>query len=277
MAKISASEIKSCVLNEVGYLEKRSNYMLDNKTANAGYNNYTKYTRDVDNSGLCDAQFQGQAWCCGFVMWPFLHLYGKAEAQRALHLPTAHCKAYNCGELYDYFKAANAIHSVPEVGDVVFFRSYNSNGTIRYNYAHVGIVVEVTSTSIVTVEGNTSGASGVIANGGGVCKKSYARNYRCIVGYGRPKYDISVTPVTPTPNYNVTVNTRMLSKGMKGNDVHNVMVLLHDMGYYTASVPKYDNEFGPNMQAAVKAFQKAKGLSADGIIGKDTWSKLLQA
>ena len=146
MAKISASEIKSCVLNEVGYLEKRSNYMLDNKTANAGYNNYTKYTRDVDNSGLCDAQFQGQAWCCGFVMWPFLHLYGKADAQRALHLPTSHCKAYNCGELYDYFKAANAIHSVPEVGDVVFFRSYNSNGTIRYNYAHVGIVVEVTST-----------------------------------------------------------------------------------------------------------------------------------
>ena len=55
MAKISASEIKSCVLNEVGYLEKRSNYMLDNKTANAGYNNYTKYTRDIDNSGLCDA------------------------------------------------------------------------------------------------------------------------------------------------------------------------------------------------------------------------------
>ena len=48
MAKISASEIKSCVLNEVGYLEKRSNYMLDNKTANAGYNNYTKYTRDID-------------------------------------------------------------------------------------------------------------------------------------------------------------------------------------------------------------------------------------
>ena len=82
MAKISASEIRSCVLNEVGYLEKRSNYMLDNKTANAGYNNYTKYTRDVDNSGLCDAQFRGQAWCCGFVMWPFLHLYGKAEARK---------------------------------------------------------------------------------------------------------------------------------------------------------------------------------------------------
>ena len=45
--------------NEVGYLEKKSNYRLDSKTANAGYNNYTKYTRDVDNAGLCDAKFQG--------------------------------------------------------------------------------------------------------------------------------------------------------------------------------------------------------------------------
>ena len=29
--------------NEVGYLEKRSNYNLDDKTSNAGTKNYTKY------------------------------------------------------------------------------------------------------------------------------------------------------------------------------------------------------------------------------------------
>ncbi len=29
--------------NEVGYLEKSSNSQLDDKTANAGMNNYTKY------------------------------------------------------------------------------------------------------------------------------------------------------------------------------------------------------------------------------------------
>ena len=33
--------------NEVGYLEKRTNAQLDSKTANAGYNNYTKYGRDM--------------------------------------------------------------------------------------------------------------------------------------------------------------------------------------------------------------------------------------
>lgn len=31
---------------EVGYLEKATNAQLDSKTANAGYNNYTKYARD---------------------------------------------------------------------------------------------------------------------------------------------------------------------------------------------------------------------------------------
>lgn len=272
MASISVNEVKNYVLGEVGYLEKKSNYRLDSKTANAGYNNYTKYTRDVDNAGLCDAKFQGQAWCCGFILGSFLHLYGKALTQKALHLPTSGCKAYNCGYFADYFKNAKAWYSTPQVGDIVFFRTYNANGTIRYNFAHVGIVVEVTSSTITTVEGNTSGASGVIANGGGVCRKSYSRNSRVINGYGRPAYD--VTPQPQTYRY-VTPSVRMISKGMKGNDVRQAMLILKDLGYYTANIPKSDNEFGPNMERAAKAFQSAKGLSADGIIGKDTWNKLL--
>ena len=32
---------------ELGYLEKKSNKDLDNKTANAGSANYTKYNRDL--------------------------------------------------------------------------------------------------------------------------------------------------------------------------------------------------------------------------------------
>ena len=136
----------------------------------------------------------------------------------------------------------------------------------------MGVVVEVTSSTITTVEGNTSGASGVIANGGGVCRKSYSRNSKVINGYGRPAYD--VRPQPQTYKY-VTPSVRMISKGMKGNDVRQAMLILKDLGYYTSNIPKSDNEFGPNMEKATKAFQSAKGLSADGIIGKDTWAKLL--
>jgi peptidoglycan hydrolase-like protein with peptidoglycan-binding domain len=36
-----------------------------------------------------------------------------------------------------------------------------------------------------------------------------------------------------------------------------------------------DGIFGPNTEAAVKAFQQSNGLAADGIVGPQTWSKLV--
>jgi peptidoglycan hydrolase-like protein with peptidoglycan-binding domain len=36
-----------------------------------------------------------------------------------------------------------------------------------------------------------------------------------------------------------------------------------------------DGIFGPNTEAAVKAFQQSKGLAADGIVGPQTWPKLV--
>ena len=42
-------------------------------------------------------------------------------------------------------------------------------------------------------------------------------------------------------------------------------------------MPKYgaDADFGAETETALKAYQKAKGLSADGICGVNTWKKLL--
>ena len=40
---MSLEKMLSVARQEIGYLEKASNWGLDDKTANAGYNNYTKY------------------------------------------------------------------------------------------------------------------------------------------------------------------------------------------------------------------------------------------
>ena len=55
------TETAELMAEQSGYLEKRSNSQLDSKTGNAGYNNYTKYARDIDNLGLPGCQ--GQPWC----------------------------------------------------------------------------------------------------------------------------------------------------------------------------------------------------------------------
>ena len=46
---------------------------------------------------------------------------------------------------------------------------------------------------------------------------------------------------------------------------------LKELGYYTGSV---DGDFGAETEKAVKAFQKANGLSADGKVGEQTLKKL---
>ena len=160
-----------------GYLEKKSNTNLDDFTANAGSNNFTCFARDYKiHTGY---NLQGQAWCAMFVSEAFVQMFGLEAAKKLL-----------AGKLYHYcptgvnqFKAAGRWFTSPEPGDVIFF----TNGTRAY---HTGIVIEVTSTKVKTIEGNTSGASGVIENGGGVCQKSYSLSYERIMGYGRPDWSI---------------------------------------------------------------------------------------
>lgn len=137
---------------ELGYLEKRSNYNLDDKTANAGQNNYTKYWRDIKIS------YQKQPWCACYITWILVQAFGVEIATKLLkHYPFVYCPT-----LGSLFK----LNSNPKVGDIVLFYR---NGT----FAHTGIVIGVNGDYFSTIEGNTSGGSTIIANGGGVCQKGY--------------------------------------------------------------------------------------------------------
>ncbi len=169
---------------EIGYLEKASNSQLDSKTANAGYNNWTKYARDLDNLGnIYNGKKNGYAWCDMFVDWCFITTFGVELAMRLL------CQAYNgagagCTYSAQYYKNKGQFYtSNPQPGDQIFFKDGDGMG-------HTGIVEKVEGGRVYTIEGNTSSASGVVANGGSVNSKSYALSYNKIGGYGRPDWSL---------------------------------------------------------------------------------------
>lgn len=62
-----------------------------------------------------------------------------------------------------------------------------------------------------------------------------------------------------------------LREGDRGESVKKVQQKLADYGYYSGGI---DGIFGPKTSAAVKAFQKAKGLSVDGVVGTQTLKAL---
>jgi hypothetical protein len=203
--------------NEVGYLEKASNSQLDSKTANAGENNYTKYWRDVKPS------YQGQPWCAGFVSWCFMKAFGQEKAKELLkHWPYVYCPT-----MADLF----TLNSNPKVGDIVIFYR---NGV----FAHTGIVIKVSGDQFWTVEGNTSGGSTIIANGGGVCQKSYYN---------------SNLPGTKfcTPNYSLVKNTASTSDSdvvKKQNTRAYIAQIKKDTKCYTKSNKNSPSKLFPKLK-----------------------------
>lgn len=160
---------------EVGYLEKKSNSQLDDKTANAGYNNYTKYWRDVY------PQYQAEPWCAAFVSWCMMKTFGLETAKKLLkHWPYVYCPTL--GNLFT--KYAN-----PKRGDIVIFYR---NGT----FAHTGLVTKVEGDKFYTIEGNTSGGSSIVPNGGGVYAKSYYNSNLPGTKFCHPDYSIVTSILT---------------------------------------------------------------------------------
>ena len=64
-----------------------------------------------------------------------------------------------------------------------------------------------------------------------------------------------------------------LKKGARGNITKLLQEKLVSLGYNTNGV---DGIFGSGTEKAIISFQKNNGLVADGIVGQNTWSKLLK-
>ncbi len=75
----------------------------------------------------------------------------------------------------------------------------------------------------------------------------------------------------PTPTPTVAVPEESLKEGMKGDDVKTVQRRLKELGYYKSTI---DGKLGRDTVNAIKAFQEAHKLEADGVAGKATYEIL---
>lgn len=75
----------------------------------------------------------------------------------------------------------------------------------------------------------------------------------------------------------MTKLTRNLKYLMSGEDVRWVKDKLFALGFYTPNIKQItNNRFGADTVTAVKTFQKKYNLVVDGIVGKNTFAKLLE-
>ena len=278
---MSCKKVIDVALNEVGYLEKKSNRSLDSKTANAGYGNYTKYARDLDNiKDFYNGKKNGYAWCDVFVDWCFVQVYGSEKAKQMLCQPSKSTGA-GCGFSMDFYKKKKQFYKTPKIGDQIFFKSGSE-------IIHTGLVYKVDSSKVYTIEGNTSSTAGVVANGGTVAKKSYDLKSNYIAGYGRPKYDETPVSTTEDKKKDTTKKDQIDVDGVWGKDTttkaqkvfgttvdglvsNQYMAYKADNPGLLAVTFKWKNSPSEKGSELIKAIQKKVGIKKpDGYIGPKT-------
>lgn len=181
-----------------------------------------------------------------------------------------------CRQMVELFKKLGAWQEndkhTPKPGDVIFYDWQDSGvGDNTGSPDHVGIVADVKNGIIRVVEGNYRNK---------VDYRFIPVNGKGIRGYGVPQYGKKATTKgDPAPTKKeektVTIELNVLEKGDKGAQVKTMQRILMAEGY---NMGKYgaDGSFGGVTDTALRNYQKAKGLTADGKCGPKTWAKMLK-
>ena len=200
------------------------------------------------------------AWCATFVSAVAIKL-GYTDI-----IPTE-C---GCGEMIKLFQKLGAWiedeNRTPNPGDILFYDWQDDGKGDNTGWPdHVGIVEKVESGNITVIEGNYKN---------GVNRRALSVNGKNIRGYGVPKYDAEPKQVEANSTSTAKVNLPVLKRGAKGDAVKAMQILLMGYGYNLGGYGA-DSSFGGATEKALKAYQSAKGLVADGSCGPKTWAKLL--
>lgn len=205
-------------------------------------------------------------WCATFVSAVFIK-----AGKTAIGFPECSCE-----RMIQLYKAAGRWHEdenyTPKTGDVIMYDWQDSGTGDNTGWAdHVGIVEKVSGSTMTIIEGN---------KGNAVSRRTIAVNAKLIRGYCLPDYG-SVTktptesPETPSAVVSsaVSVSVPLLQKGAKNGCVKALQILLNGRGYNCGTA---DGDFGTKTRTALIAYQKARGLTADGVAGSEVWNSILK-
>lgn len=218
------------------------------------------------------------AWCATFVSAVSIQL-GYTDI-----IPTE-CSCSRMIELLKKLGAWNEDDSrVPMPGDLMFYDwDDNGKGDNKGDPEHIGIVEKVSNGKITIIEGNYKNA---------VARRTLSVNGKYIRGYGAPKYETAADPVTVKdwqiaaiadgyrfPRYGadgiwgaecVSVARKALVMKRRTYTNKNLTRLVQRVVGVTV-----DGLCGSKTDAAIIKYQKENGLAADGIVGLNTWKKIL--
>lgn len=248
------------------YILELARKELGTKESPAGSNN-VKYNESYYGRPVSGSQYP---WCAVFIWW----LFRQAGAPE-LYFDggkTAYVPA-----LINWAGKKGLLADTPQPGDLICF-DFNANQKAD----HIGICEGWDGQYVTTIDGNTGTTNQ--ANGGCVMRRRRHKKY--ILAVIRPKYeeDDNMTQNEFNNLMNGWMATQgkgssgvqfpVLRKGNSGKSVMAMQTLL--IGYdYGCGSSGADGSFGPGTDKALRRFQKAYGLDADGSCGPDTWAKLL--
>lgn len=209
-------------------------------------NNLTKYNEWLGRIPGYPHNGYGYPWCHSFLSW-LLAQTGNAGAGP---------RTAGCAVGVAWFRQRGRYYSSPKVGDFVY---YGTGGS-----THVELVAAVSSSSITTIGGNTSGSlGGSYWNGNGTYQKSVSRSSTRIHGYGRPTY--TAGGGSPTSGDEEMLG---LKQGDKGEAVKALQTSLRHAGFgshlgkHGPAKDGVDGHYGSGTSKAVLACRKWVGSSA---------------
>lgn len=208
-------------------------------------NDYTTYCKDMGYNYRIE-------WCACFISW----LAEKLGITDIIPVDMS------CNSQIKKFKNMGVWHTDRnfQSGDIIYY-----DWDISGDADHVGIIEKVNGMSLTVIEGN---------NGNfpydRVRRREIASDSSLIFGYARPKY-----PVKSSANgSDVNISLPTVRNGDSGNAVKILQAFL--VAYeYSIGISGIDGDFGSDTESAVRQFQKNSEIEVDGIVGRDTWSKLM--